>query len=690
MNLTGLDLIVIAIPFAVIILVAVVMRRYMRSVADFLAANRCAGRYLIQTAMAAAPSVMGMIVALEVFSKVGWSLEFWNSFTAIIWFFLGLLGLVSYRYRETRSLTFHQFFEVRYSKGVRIFASFLHVFSGVLTFGIQPAIGARFFVYFCGFPEHCTVAGMSTPTYVPIMVILMAVSLYFALSGGQISIMVTDCMENMISSVFFLIIAGYLVCTVSISQVRTVLLSGPAGGSFVDPFDIGSRADFNGWYIVIGILLSFYWYRGGAWNQGFSAAAKSAHEGRMAIVLGNWRSYSYTSMAILVSLGAFTLLHHSDFAAQRATVEQTLSGISLPQMRTQMEMPTAISQLLAPGVRGCFCAVLLFGLLASQGIQLHSYGSTLMQDVFLPMRKTPLAPQQHIRWLKIMVFGVAIFTCIFSVLYKPVDYLIMATALLGAIYLGGIGLVVWGGLYWKKGTTAAAWTSMAIGFVLAVLFSIFQQVWQEVTPPLMHLLGSGVLADYLAAHPNRCPLNGQQLTLITVIFSALSYIVVSLLTCRQDFNLDAMLHRGKYRVEGEATGETALGKRSWLSRWLGISEEFTRGDKVLVFATFGWTMFWQVLAVGILAWTVFVGRLSPQWWVNYMLVTAVGVSLVIAVFTSIWFMIGVYNDLRELFRTLETAKRSDADDGTVRNHLNADDVSCPRISPTEARLQAPD
>ena len=58
-------------------------------------------------------SVFLMITTLEMFSKTGWSLNFWNVFSDVAFLLLGILGIVGYRYRQTRSLTFHQFFEVR-------------------------------------------------------------------------------------------------------------------------------------------------------------------------------------------------------------------------------------------------------------------------------------------------------------------------------------------------------------------------------------------------------------------------------------------------------------------------------------------------------------------------------------------------------------------------------------------------
>ena len=672
-NLTTLDLLVIGIPFAFILIVTMFLRQYTRSVADFLAASRCAGRYLISTAIAETGSgVMAIMIGLEMFSRTGFSLRFWESFGGIIGFIFGLLGLIVYRYRQTRAMTFHQFFEVRYSKGVRVFASFLNVFSGLFNFGVQPAVQARFFIYFCGIPEQMNFGTFSVPTFIPLMVFLMGISLFFALTGGQISVIVTDCLENLISSVFYIVVVVFILSTVSVLQMKEALLSGPVGQSYVNPFDIGGRSDFNGWYIVFGLLCNIYYYRGAAWNQGFAASAKNPHESRMASILGNWRYFSYNSMWVLVSIGAFTLLHHSDFATQQAAVTHGLGGITNPQLQTQMRMPMALGILLAPGVRGAFCAIVFFGMLAGQGVQLHGYGSTVLQDVILPLRKKALDPKEHIRWLRRAVFGVAAFACFFSVLFKPVDYLVMVIQLIGSIYLGGVGIVVWGGLYWKRGTTAGAYAALCIGGVLGVLFNLIQQLWPQIIPWVTRPMGHCGVADYLLAHAAKCPLNGQQLTLITCITSGLSYVIISLLSREKPFDLDAMLHRGVHAIAGEdVLVAQKTGKRNWLVRFLDVDEHFTRWDKILIFGTFGWSFFWQSMSLIILVWSLTIGHLSSGWWFNYTMLTGVWITLGIGVVVTVWFTIGVTRDMIDLFRTLKTIKRIDADDGTIRSHHNA-------------------
>ncbi len=664
MQLTSLDLWVLGLPFLLIVAVTHLMRKYTRSVADFLAASRCAGRYVICTAIAETGStVMGVMVGLEIFSRAGFSLRYWEQFASIVSFIFGLLGLIIYRFRETRALTFHQFFEMRYSKGVRVFASFLNVFSGIFNFGVQPAVGARFFVYFCGLPEQMHLGFYSVPTFVPLMLVLMAVSLYFALTGGQISVMVTDCLENVISTVFYFVVAIFIICTVSVAQMREALTAGPAGQSFVDPFDIGARTDFNGWYVIIGLLLSMYYYRGSAWNQGFAAAAKSPHEARMATILANWRYFAYNAMMVLVSIAAFVTLHHPDYATHQAAVEEGLRSIGSAQLQTQMRMPMALGVLFAPGVKGAFLGVIFFGLLASQGVQLHNYGGTLLQDVILPLRRKPLDQATHVTWLRGTIFFVAAFACCFSILYKPVDYLVMIIQLIGAIYLGGVGIVVWGGLYWRRGSTAGAWAALLIGSSFGVLFNLVQQFWTSLNPLAQQLLGPGRLATYLAAHPDHCPLNGQQLTLITALTAGLAYMLISLCSRREPFPLDKMLHRE------QAAPAAAAPRRSWVARIIDIDHHFTRSDKALAYGTVIWSLFWKFFALFILAWTFAVRPLSDRWWFEYTMITGVWLTAVIGIIVTVWFTIGVTRDLLDLFRTLKAVTREEQDDGTVREKL---------------------
>ena len=137
-----------------------------------------------------------------------------------------------------------------------------------------------------------------------------------------------------------------------------------------------------------------------------------------------------------------------------------------------------------------------------------------MQDVILPNFKKAMAPQSHLLWLKISVFGTAVLVCLMSSVYKPMDYLIMITTLIGTIYMAGASCVCGGGLYWQKGTTAGAWTAMIIGAVLGIGSNILFQIWTNVSGFLANSCPIGPVSVYLLHHTNKFPINGIQLYLL--------------------------------------------------------------------------------------------------------------------------------------------------------------------------------
>lgn len=120
--------------------------RYSKSVADFLAANRSAGRYLVAVGEGMAHTgAIGFILTFEVFYKAGFCFIWWDMVRLLfVPTILSITGFVIYRFRQTRALTLGQFFEMRYSRNFRIFGSLISWFSGIVNFGIFPAVGARF------------------------------------------------------------------------------------------------------------------------------------------------------------------------------------------------------------------------------------------------------------------------------------------------------------------------------------------------------------------------------------------------------------------------------------------------------------------------------------------------------------------------------------------------------------------
>ena len=130
-----------------------------KSVSDFLSAGRTAGRYVLSVSGGmAAIGAISIVNSLELGYVAGFTFSWWGFTSAFFLLLITVSGWVIYRFRSTRCLTLSQFFEKRYSRKFRIFTGMVAFIAGIINFGIFPAVGARFFIYFCGLPDAISVS----------------------------------------------------------------------------------------------------------------------------------------------------------------------------------------------------------------------------------------------------------------------------------------------------------------------------------------------------------------------------------------------------------------------------------------------------------------------------------------------------------------------------------------------------
>ncbi|MBK8698422.1 MAG: hypothetical protein IPN29_02285 [Saprospiraceae bacterium] len=108
---------------------------------------------------------------------------------------------------------------------------------------------------------------------------------------------------------------------------------------------------------------------------------------------------------------------------------------------------------------------------------MHSWGSIFIQDVVLPIRQKPFAPKDHLRYLKLSILAVGIIIFILSIIFQQTEKVFLFLNISGAIFVGGSGAVIIGGLYWRKGTTPAAWAAMITGALTASLNILLNQLF---------------------------------------------------------------------------------------------------------------------------------------------------------------------------------------------------------------------
>ncbi len=660
--MTLLDWILFGLPILVVFGFIIYAQRFVRNVADFLVASRSGGRYLLTADTGiAAIGVITFVAALESYHEAGWGLSWWSQISVPVGLILSLTGFVLYRYRQTRVLTMAQFFEVRYSRRYRVVMGILCYISGILNFGIFPAITTRFFMDFMQLPEYCG----SVPLYPVLMLTLIGAAAVISISGGQLQNMVADTVSALFSYGICVAVAIAVFFLFSVDDFKMAMTSGTPGHSLVNPFDATEIRDFNIYLILIGIFRTVY--TRGAWlgNQGYAGAALTPHESKMSGILSTWRQISLTILLGTVSLGALTYLKtHPEF--------QVIGADGVTLSAPKHTMVAAIAEYMPVGIKGLFAVQMFFFMFSTDSSYLHSWGSILIQDIVLPSYGKPISQKTHLLLLRLSIGFVALFAMVFSLCYRQSDFIVMFQIATGAVFTAAGGCAIIGGLYWKYGTAAGAWCSMVTGVTIS-LFSVWmqdQRGWFFVRENLISLFGQH---PFLVEATDKCPVNGAWLGFIAMIGATVVYVVISLLTCKEPFNLDRMLHRNEYAEKNDVVNvpEEKAKIAKWKQLLLGFDHEFTKSDKWVSVSVFVWVMFWFGTFVVISLWNligiIFENSLIRPWtasqWFDWMMVSLVA-QLVLAPVTAVWLAWGGARDLFVMFKVLKNRTQS-SDDGYV-------------------------
>ncbi|MCH2114826.1 MAG: hypothetical protein MK171_07955 [Pirellulales bacterium] len=626
-------------------------RKFSTGVADFLVANRCADRYVLGVSQGitniGAISVVGWF---ELYYVAGFSAAWWFLVQFIVQIFVALSGWVQYRYRQTRAMTLAQFFEMRYSRRFRIFSGFIIFLAGILNMGIFPAVGTRFFINFCNLPTYeVTLLGVLDIelTHAVLMAVLLAIALAFTFTGGLVTVITTNFIQGTFFNVFLCAVSAFIFIKIPWSQFVTALSQQPPGKSMLHPFQAAGTKDFNMWFfLIIGVQ---YIYGCMAWQgtQGYFAAATNAHEARMGQVMGFWRTLTQQLMIMILPLAAFVLMHQGYWGVNATSVNEQLSTITNETLQNQVTTTLILNRFLPTILMGGFCAVMLAAMISTHQTYMHSWGSIFIQDVVMPFRDKPLDSQQHLRLLRWSIGGVGGFIYLFSLLWPQNQPIMMFMALTGLMWLGGAGASIIGGLYWKRGTTAAAYSSVGFGVALSVFGFVMRFVWPE--------LHDG----------KEFPVNSQFLLLIGMVGASVLYILVSLLGKRHVHNMDKLLHRGEYAHPADAT-EVTDEQAGGLATLLGLGKDFNLKDKIIFLSITGWTIAWSLIFILGSIYNVFFDVSTELWtcfWHFY-----VWMIFIVGIGTTVWLTTGGIIDIKKMLHRLAVRERDEHDDGWVEQH----------------------
>lgn len=346
----------------------------------------------------------------------------------------------------------------------------------------------------------------------------------------------------------------------------------------------------------------------------------------------------------------------------------------------QMMMPTVVAKIFPVGMLGLFCLLMVMLLISTDDSRIFNASSTLMQDVILPMFKGHLPQAKHLLYLRLMTIGVAVFFLIVSLFFAQLDYINMFTTIMCSLWLGGAGPIMVFGLYSRFGNLTGAWCAIIFGSGTSLAGLILQRTWALTVYPFLEKMGwvEG-LNNFLVTvsspfnpwiewsmDPVKFPINSFEIYFISMILSVGGYVIGSYLTYKP-YDLDKLLHRGKY-ADGPEPVKEKWTLRNIFSKIIGITPEYTRGDKIIAYSVFFYSVVYSVgiIFFGIVIWNA-IWPWPHSWWTVKFFITTLLIPGIVGVISTVWFMIGGSIDAIQLFRDLKKRVEDPNDNGQILN-----------------------
>ena len=409
----------------------------------------------------------------------------------------------------------------------------------------------------------------------------------------------------------------------------------------------------------------------------------------------------------------------------------------------QQTLPLVLRHVAPPWIVSLVVLLVLLLVVSTDDTRIFDTTTSWMQDFILPFFRRPPSARLHIGMFKALAVAIGVFFWCGSFMFAQLDYISMFVTIFSSIWVAGAGAVVTLGLYWRRGTTAGAYAAVISGGGLSLSAILIQRNWASAVYPWLaahgweadvrHFLEAAArpfnpwidwtVSD--ALWPVKFPVNSIEISFIAGITAVLLYVAASLLTCREPFDLDRMLHRGAAGASNDdaahgaaittaacaandnnsslratpasslratpasslrATpasslrqsrvaiqGGSAVALRL-LNHLVGITPEFTRGDRIIAWVAFvkhmviDWVVLFLLCSIAAKAF----GWGVREWTMRAFVVWIV-YPLVVCTCTTIWFTWGTIIDLRSLFRDLSERKRNDLDNGMVEGHVSLAD-----------------
>ncbi|HUT88801.1 MAG TPA: sodium:solute symporter family protein [Thermoguttaceae bacterium] len=450
-NFSALDWGIVAAYLSVSVVIGLLVRKYIRTMADFVTAGRGLGTCLGIATLTG--TEMGLVTLMYSAQKgfVGGFAAFHIAVAAgVVTFFVGLTGLIVYRLRKLEVLTIPEFYERRFGRKTRILGGVMLAFGGILNMGLFLKVGSIFIVGVTGLSAE----GWALPT---VMTVLLVLVLVYTVLGGMVSVVITDYIQ------FVVLSAGVILITIlSAGAVGWEGIFGTIqaemGEKGFNPLvaEGGFGVEYVVWMFFLGLVGCALWPTAVARALAADSpetVKKQFMWSSVSYVIRNMAPYFWGICAFGYIMTQSPELHEAFFPAAGG------SG----GMNNLYAMPIFLGRVLPAGVLGIITAAMIAAFMSTHDSYLLCWSSVITQDIVAPIMKEKLSTRGRIRLTRILIVAIGAYILYWGLIYKGKDDVWDYMAVTGAIYFTGAFALLVGGLYWKRASSTGAVMALVAG-----------------------------------------------------------------------------------------------------------------------------------------------------------------------------------------------------------------------------------
>lgn len=445
-------------------------KRYVENLAGYMVAGRKVKVSLgIATFVATELGTVTYVYYGELGYVAGFSGFIIGILAMIAYVAVGRTGFIIEDLRRLRVMTIPEFYELRYSRRVRLLGGIILFLGGVLNMGIFLKFDGIFLSGVMGF-------GPGALAIIMTVMILIVVS--YTIIGGMFSIVITDFMQFVVLAFGMLVATIAVLWRVNLTSISTAV-SATLGSSGVDPF-VNPRF---GWTFVLWIFVASA-AAGALWQPGTSKALASESP-EVAKKVFFWTGFTFAGRAMIPMFWGAAAL--------------AFFGPGLPSAAA---MPKLLGAVVPPGFLGLLVAGMLAASMSTYSAYLLAWSSVLARDVIACARPNDFPESTTVFITRVVAGVIGVFLLVFGLWYQIPDTAFQYLYVTGAMYTSGALGCVAAGIYWRKANSTGAYVSLIMGAIAPAGFLVLEKS-RDFLPPWLAFIAdvniAGILSFILAA-----------------------------------------------------------------------------------------------------------------------------------------------------------------------------------------------